>query len=384
MFKIEEESQLQWKDVEEWISDSPARLICYQSRFLWLASDPFFGFRENTQTPISLSKHNKLMKRNAFAAGIHDTAAEDQRKSKLCLDGAFPICTDLAKISLKLEQEEHHIWSLTDTELVMTSIEEYTKPLHSFVFLHQVYYNLSLNKSLVDKDVEILQKRRDVKRIHYRDVVNTSKTFTQDSNECIVLMSTKNYILDIDKHFSQVSATNNPIAMLALNNFRQWIFKTNFVTVTHIQLTHPDAFGESGSMEMVPAFGNDEIAFLLSAGYLRAGSDQSNAHTCTSYFFSHPKLGRVLNFMQWIEKSVVSKLSKLKFHEIRESKLILHLIQESSNFMNQKNAGKEANTKGSMLFSHELWRYHKLDLLGRKVLTSYLTADEKDGILRLG
>jgi hypothetical protein len=326
------------------------------------------------------------MKRNALTADLHNTILppEDAKKSKT--GGTTPTSALLLhnhiaeRSSLVTDTEDQSIWSLTDTELVMNSIDEFTKPLHSFVFLHQIYFNLSLNKSLVDKDIELLQKRRDIKRMYYRDIVRSNRTFTQDSYENIVLMATKKYLLDIDKHFSKVSATNNPIAMLALTTFREWISKTNFVTITHNQLMHPDSLSES--MVMIPAFGNDEIVFLSSAGYLRATNDGTTM--CTSYYLSHPKLGRVLNFMQWIEKAVVSKLSKLKFHEIRESKLVVYLIQESSNYMKQNNFGREANTKGSMLFSHELWRYHRLDLLGRKVLISFPTPDEQDTLLRLG
>lgn len=280
------------------------------------------------------------------------------------------------------------IWNLSDTEIILRHLQQLTGPLHAFAFIHQIYHQLNLNKSIVDQDVEILRKSKTYKLLHCRD---WSEQFNRNNaNNAfghLILLRTKYYLLDIDKHFSQVSLSNNATAMIALTNFREWIAKSEIISATHHQLrfpetlllgdVHPVNLNDSvASPKSLPALTEEEISFLVSSGYIRVRRDNSsNNGSEISYYVSHPKLGRLLNFVFWVENEVISKLKRMKFQEMPQSKLLA--------FLQQREKQSTPSAKDNVILTKDMWEFHKIELVGRGSLSCVSLPNERDVLVRL-
>lgn len=221
--------------------------------------------------------------------------------------------------------------SRTDTEIVFESIlQRCAAPVPEIVFLHMIYHELHLNKSIVDQEVDTLRHARTFKVIH----------IPWQTGILIALTPTAQYIADLEAAFQ------SPADQDMLQKYSHWIAEGANISVSAASLTQ--------EAHLTAA----QIQHLVDTGYLR--NRHNHVDNSTAYWISHPHITGMLQKCREVEKTVLQAMKRTRYKEI-DHKAFQALFQSKK---------RKADGSTSTLPSE----YHLLDLLGRQVVKKVDTA----------
>lgn len=279
--------------------------------------------------------------------------------------------------------KEKSIWDMTDVEIIIDNIINFTVDnKFPFVFYHQIFHELSGDRSIVQQDLILLRESKTHKLLHYGHLVDKEGQFFRKglNNRCepIVLVPTDYYLQTCLSFLKNPNRESDPNFV----NLQQKI--RNFVT-QNLQLS----IAKSNLMSNPNDFTEEEIELLVTSGFLMprehinsssSSSTKSSTHVGFSfeevYWISHPILGRVMQFVREVQRKILDLLKRKKYKEVYERELHKIFMQDNS-FLNTQAKG---SVKVVSIFS---LRYHLLDLQARNLITKNTTPNEKDVIVRL-
>jgi hypothetical protein len=254
------------------------------------------------------------------------------------------------------QKTENEFWSMSDVEVFINiTLQTANTSYYPFVFYHQLYHQLSLNRSFVHSDLIVLRKSKSYKFLYYGHLVQGYSNFfgttsISTSSEPIVLVPTSFYMETLKKFLEEKNESSLTVKMESL------ILDSDQLSFSHSQLL---------SLNIT----EEEIQFLNQNGFLTfrenilANSSSlfiENKKVIKSenyYWLSHPLLGKVIQMIVHIESLILQCIKRKKYKEIPEKELTKLFHQVTSASVNPFEKRK--------LTSYFSLKYHLLDLLGR-------------------
>lgn len=309
----------------------------------------------------------------------------------------------------------------SDSEIAIGSIEGMlVKPFRPFVFVHQVYQVVP-NMTVVDAEIDSLRKRGVYRvldcgysvagsigsqvliknEVYRKDFFNTFGHLAEkaDKLDSVLGQWTALEVKTLSKKFGVLISSYSQLSVL-----KSQLMCDNGADVSVMALFRKTTGGSSSSTGIAEEdgtasyegrdwlpFSEKEINCLAHYSFLRTG-EGGNANEV--YWFSHPLLGTLFNYMRTSEKLLVSMVKRTKYKEVTESKIVgaggwsqQQPVQASGTGASEQKKKRKLTsvgdapyqlTNGTPFNNH----YHLLDILARNKLAKIPGARPAEYIIR--
>jgi hypothetical protein len=270
-------------------------------------------------------------------------------------------------------------FDITTTEAVILELIAQLKvvPLKG-VFLSQVYA-VESNKTLIDTEISLLRESKNGHNPFIKLIHCPKLEYSHDNQTYVMLY--EDYERDIINTINSCTNAKKLISLRkylnvqcnALSIFQKDLMQCNCYprsNTNSISSNSGDSSVNNNSIRMnhmnEEYLTNDDVNHVISFGYLSHRRD-SNAQDLL--WFSHPKIGHIIQLMGLGRKYILNAMNSKKYREIS----VVELIKLQS-----KNEGKKTN-KWYFASPYSI-KFHVYDLIGSKLVT---TVDKPSGGLIL-